>query len=258
MNKITQILVDHNKITTLTLKGENNLNILNYQTIVKLKQVLTELDNDKSIEALIITGHGSKAFCSGADISELSNMDESLIEEYVETGMQTFLQIENFHAPVIAAINGYAFGAAFELLLSCDIRIISSSAIIGQPAVRHGLIPPFGGLHRLPKIVGLGNAKYIIFSAEHLNAEEALRIGLVNKIYDSDILFEEVNKIAKQIIKGKKYSLALSKNILNSSKYQDTIDLEKNALIDCLKNSETKSQLDSFFEQNKLKNKKPL
>lgn len=256
MNNETEILVDHSKVTTLTLKGSNDLNILNYKTMKTLDSLISELDKDENVEALIITGSGNKAFCSGADINELSTMNDTLIKEYVEAGMNTFNKIENFHSPVIGCINGYAFGAAFELLLTCDIRVMSSKAIIGQPAVRHGLIPPFGGLHRLPEIVGMGVAKHIIFSSEHLNADECMRIGLVNKVFESENLMAETIKLAEQITLGKKYSLSISKKILNSCNLSDTANLEKSALIDCLENNQTKKQLVSFFERNKLKHKK--
>ncbi len=255
MKKSTEIIVEHNVVTILTLKGSNDLNILNYQAIISLYDTLKELDKDKSIEALIITGNGNKAFCSGADISELSSIEEDAIEEYVEVGFKTFNKIENFHSPVIASVNGYAFGAAFELLLSCDIRIMSSSAIIGQPAVTHGLIPPFGGLHRLPDIVGLGVAKYIVYSAKNLSADECLKMGLVNDVFKSDNLLKESINLANKIIKGKDYSLSFAKNLLNNHNSRNIEQLEKKALMDCLKNQKTKNQLNHFFDKNKLKNK---
>lgn len=256
MNKETEVILDYGRITTLTLKGANDLNILNYKTMKSLDSLISDLDKDENVEALIITGSGSKAFCSGADIKELSSMDEDLIKEYVDAGMNTFNKIENFHSPVIGCINGYAFGAAFELLLTCDIRVMSSSAVIGQPAVRHGLIPPFGGLHRLPEIVGMGIAKHIIFSSEHLSPDECMRIGLVNKVFDLEGLMPETIKLAEQITLGKKYSLSVSKKILNSANLSNTENSEKNALIECLENNQTKEQLVSFFERNKLKHKK--
>lgn len=255
MNKPTEILVSYDKITILTLKGENGLNILNYETINKLSEILSDLDQDNSIEALIITGYGNKAFCSGADINELSAMDENIIDFYVDKGTETFLQLEHFHAPVIAAINGYAFGAAFELLLTCDLRVMANNALIGQPAVRHGLIPPFGGLHRLPEIVGMGIAKEIIFASEELSAEECHRIGLVNKVCTFESLIENSIKIAERITRGKSYSLSTVKKLLNTNHTQDISNLEKIELSNCLKNEETKKQLLSFFEKNKLKNK---
>lgn len=255
MKNKTDIIVDHNEISTLTLKGNNSLNILTYETIKSLNKVVTELGNDKSIHVLIIRGNGDKAFCSGADINELSNMPEDQIEDYVNIATDTYSKIENFHAPVIASINGYAFGAAFELLLTCDLRIMSTNAKIGQPAVRHGLVPPFGGLHRLPEIVGMGLAKQIIFTTEEMNAEECYRIGLVNKTVDFSDLENETLNIARKISIGKSYSLASSKKLLNNYMNKNIVELEKQALIDCLKNTETKNQLASFFEKNRLKNR---
>ncbi|MFN8575992.1 MAG: enoyl-CoA hydratase/isomerase family protein [Candidatus Sericytochromatia bacterium] len=257
MNK-TEVLVSHNRITTLTLKGVNGLNILSYDTIKQIAKSLDIIEKDNSIEVIIITGSGNKAFCSGADINELATMQDDLIDEYVSFATDTYQRIENLHCPVIGAINGYAFGAAFELLLTCDLRIMSNSAKIGQPAIRHGLIPPFGGLHRLPEIVGMGLAKQIIFTTEEMSAEECYRIGLVNKICDFEQLEEETLKLAERIILGKKYSLSTVKNILNNYKSLDSIKLQEKALSDCLRNKETQNQLLSFFERNRLKDKKNI
>lgn len=258
MNKKTEVLVSYDKITKLTLKGSNSLNIISYDTIKKISDVLSQIEKDKSIEALIITGYGNKAFCSGADIHELATMKDNLIDEYVSFATDTYLRIENLHCPVIGSINGYAFGAAFELLLTCDLRIMSNTATIGQPAVRHGLIPPFGGLHRLPEIVGMGIAKQIIFTSEAMNAEECYRIGLVNKICDISLLEEETFKLAEKVIIGKSYSLSTTKNILNNYKKIDSKCSEEKALSDCLRNEETQNQLLYFFEKNRLKNNKNI
>lgn len=258
MKNKTEIIIEHNNISILTLKGNNPLNILTYDAIKSLNNAVTELEKDKSVQALVIKGYGDKAFCSGADITELSTMPQEQIDEYVDVATETYIKIENFHSPVIASINGYAFGAAFELLLTCDLRIMASHAKIGQPAVRHGLVPPFGGLHRLPEIVGMGRAKEIIFTTCDISAEEGYRIGIVNKVCDIEFLDQETLNIAKKIILGKSYSLYYSKQLLNNYMSENVINLEKQYLKNCLKNNETRSQLASFFENNRIKKQQYL
>ncbi|MBC7474543.1 MAG: enoyl-CoA hydratase/isomerase family protein [Candidatus Sericytochromatia bacterium] len=251
---VTKIKVELGKITILTLCGVNELNILNSEAIKYLSKQIDILSQNSQIEVLIITGQGTKAFCSGADIKELANMDDSLVEDYVRIGTETYQKIQDFPVPVIGVINGYAFGAAFELLLACDIRFMADHTKIGQPAVMHGLIPPFGGTYRLPKIVGVGKAKEIILSASTMNAEYSQRIGLVNMIYPINQLMDEAIKFAEKICSNKTYAVKSAKNLINTRIYDD-IDykLENQALIDCLKNAETKKQLMSFFTKSKLK-----
>lgn len=250
IKKITQIKSDVGKITTLTLCGQTDLNILNMETIYELSEHLSNLAKNDEINVLLITGQGKKAFCSGANIRELALMDESLIEKYVKKGSETYQQIQDFPVPVIGVINGYAYGAAFELLVSCDIRFMARETKIGQPAVKHGLIPPFGGTHRLPQIVGAGKAKEIIFGGMDLTAEECLRIGLVNRVYPRNILLEEAVKFAEIISNNKRYAVSLAKQAVNLEVKSENLSMENEALISCLKNEQTKKQLLSFFGKN--------
>lgn len=245
---VSTIKVEKDVITTITLCGNTDLNILHSSTMKQLHSILNDLHGEEDIRVLIITGQGSKSFCSGADIKELSDISDSLIDEYVKLGTETYDKIENFHCPTIAAVNGYAFGAGFELALACDIRFLAKSAKIGQPAVKHGLIPPFGGLRRLPQIVGLSKAKEIIFSAETFNSTECLKLGLVNRVYDDELLSEETIKFAENIVKNKSYSVNYSKNILNSLFNSNSHKEEMEKLSFCLRNSKTKETLSSFFD----------
>lgn len=181
-------------------------------------------------------------------------MDELLVDEYIKTGSATYHQIEDFPVPVIAVINGFAFGAGFELTLACDIRFMAEETRIGQPAVKHGLVPPFGGMHRLPQIIGSGRAREVIFGAMELTASECLRIGLVNRVYPRKDLMDESIKFAEMLCKNKKYAIAMAKNsinyYLNSNSYYQA---EDEYLSFCLKNQLTRQQLLSFFERNNKK-----
>lgn len=226
------------------------MNVLSSHAIQSLSEHIYEIEKNKDIRVLIITGGGDRSFCAGADIKELSELDESVIEEYVKKGTNTYNQIELLDIPVIAAINGYAFGAGLELTLACDLRFISDKGMMGQPAAKHGLFPPFGGIHRLPAIVGSSRAKEILFSASYLNPEECFNLKLVNKIFPHNNLIEETKKFAENICLTKRYSISAIKEILNKESYNQYLIEEQNqALIDCLKNPETKVQLASFFKK---------
>ncbi|MFN8672650.1 MAG: enoyl-CoA hydratase/isomerase family protein [Candidatus Sericytochromatia bacterium] len=243
----SKLKVEQGEITVITILGNTDLNLLHYETIKELYDTLVVLEKDKNIRVLILTGDGNKAFCAGADIKELANLSEDLLKKYVEEGTITYDKIENFPCPVIACVNGYAFGAGFELALACDIRFLSENAKMGQPAVKHGLIPPFGGLRRLPKVVGLAKAKEIIFSAINFNASEALKLGVANKVFKHSELLEEAKKFAQTICKNKSYSITFSKNILNSLFTSNTYQEEIDKLTQCLSNDYTKERLNSFF-----------
>lgn len=226
------------------------MNVLSSQTIESLSEHISLISKNKDIRVLIITGGGDRAFCAGADIKELSELEANVVEDYVKKGTNTYNQIEKLDIPVIAAINGYAFGAGFELTLACDLRFISDKAMMGQPAAKHGLFPPFGGVHRLPAIVGSSRAKEIFFSASYLNPEECFNLKLVNKIFQHEILLQESIKFAEKICLTKRYAISMIKDVLNKESYnQYLIEEQDQALIECLRNPETKIQLASFFKK---------
>lgn len=226
------------------------MNVLSSQTIESLSEHISLISKNKDIRVLIITGGGDRAFCAGADIKELSELEANVVEDYVKKGTNTYNQIEKLDIPVIAAINGYAFGAGFELTLACDLRFISDKAMMGQPAAKHGLFPPFGGVHRLPAIVGSSRAKEIFFSASYLNPEECFNLKLVNKIFQHETLLQESIKFAEKICLTKRYAISMIKDVLNKESYnQYLIEEQDQALIECLRNPETKIQLASFFKK---------
>lgn len=248
-NLITQLDVKRGSITIITLDGASGLNILHTETLKNFYNLLLELEKDNSIRVLIITGKGNKAFCAGADIKELATIPDNLIESYVQLGTDIYEKIENFPCPVIACVNGYAFGAGFELTLACDMRFIAKSAKMGQPAVKHGLIPPFGGLRRLPKIVGLAKANEIVFSGINFDAKESLKMGIANRIYDDHELLAKTIEFSETICKNKQYSVEYSKKVMNSIFKSETYQKEIDLLVTCLKTQETKDRLDSFFNR---------
>ena len=192
---------EEEKIAILTINRPNALNALNSQVLDELDKTLDIIDKDK-IRALIITGAGEKSFVAGADIAEMSTLTKKQGEDFSKKGNNIFRKLETFPIPVIAAVNGFALGGGCEISMSCDIRICSDNAIFGQPEVGLGIIPGFGGTQRLARLVGIGIAKQMIFTAQNINAQEALRIGLVNAIYPQNELLSEAKKLALSISKN--------------------------------------------------------
>ncbi len=175
------------------------LNALNKETIKELKEAFLSYQNDPELRVVILTGSGEKAFVAGADIEELSHLDLVSGKEYALAGQDLTKYIENFPKPVIAAINGYALGGGTELALACHLRLASEKAKMGQPEVKLGLIPGFGGTQRLSRLVGKGRSLELILTGRIIGAEEALKIGLVNKVVASQDLLPACKALAKEI-----------------------------------------------------------
>jgi enoyl-CoA hydratase len=200
---------------TITINRPKALNALNRETLKEIKSAFTELENGGVVRVCIFTGAGEKAFIAGADISELKELDLVSGKEFVELGHQTLAQIENSKIVSIAAINGFALGGGCEFAMATDIRMASENAKLGQPEVNLGVIPGFGGTQRLTRLVGRGRAKELIFTARIITAEEALRIGLVEKVVPADKLFEEANKLADLILSKGPLAVQYAKEVIN-------------------------------------------
>ncbi|WML37875.1 short-chain-enoyl-CoA hydratase [Clostridium sp. OS1-26] len=192
------ILEKEGKVAIVTINRPKALNALNSETLRELDAAINDVSEDKEIFALIVTGTG-KAFVAGADIAEMKDLNTIEGRDFSLLGNRVFRKLENMEKPVIAAINGFALGGGCELSMACDIRIASSKAKFGQPEVGLGIIPGFGGTQRLSRLVGEGMAKELIFSGKIIDAQEALRIGLVNKVVEPEQLIEEVKTLAKTI-----------------------------------------------------------
>jgi enoyl-CoA hydratase len=164
-----------------------------------MDSVIAALSNNSEVKIMIITGSG-KAFVAGADIAEMVNKSPEEGSAFSRVGQNTFRSLEKMKIPVIAAINGFALGGGLELAMGCDFRIASSKAKFGQPEVNLGLIPGYAATQRLSRLTGLGNALFLLMTAEIITSEEALRIGLIQKIVEPEQLMEEVMKIARNII----------------------------------------------------------
>lgn len=201
-------------IGILTMNRPKALNALNSETLSELSSLVDEIAADDSVKAVVITG-AERSFVAGADIVEMLNFSAAEGRTFGQLGQATFLKIEKMNKPVIAAINGFALGGGCELSMACDIRIASEKAKFGQPEVGLGIVPGFGGTQRLPRLVGKGKAKEIIFTGDIFDAQEALRVGLVQKVVAPEELMETAKAMAKRIMKNGPYAVRLCKDAIN-------------------------------------------
>jgi 3-hydroxypropionyl-coenzyme A dehydratase len=188
------------EIAIIRINRQEALNAMNIDVIAELSRTIDIVGADDGIKAIILTGAGERSFCAGADIGYMANIDPIQAEKYASSAQAVLNKIENMQKPVIAAVNGFALGGGCELAMVCDIRIASSNAKIGQPEVTIGIPPGWGGTQRLLRIVGPAKAKELVFTGKMITAEEAERIGLVNKIVG--LTPEEENSTKTTIVKS--------------------------------------------------------
>jgi enoyl-CoA hydratase len=186
-------------IAVVTLDRPKVLNALNHLSMTELEQVFLYLRQNAAVRVVLLTGGGEKAFVAGADIRELATLSPLEGEQAATRGQRIFSLIENCGKPVIACINGFALGGGCELALACTLRIASSNARLGQPEVKIGIIPGYGGTQRLPRLIGKGAALKMILTAEAISAPEALRLGLVDEVVEPDQLLPRAEQIAQTI-----------------------------------------------------------
>ncbi len=202
-----------NKTATITIHRPEKLNALNLGTLAELSQAIDAGNADPGIRCMIITGAGDRAFVAGADITQLQNLDGRTGEEFSRQGQRVFSKIENSPRPVIAAVNGFALGGGCELAMACHIRLASENARFGLPEIDLGILPGYGGTQRLPRLVGLTNALYLMLTGEKIDAPTALRIGLVSEVVPAEQLPERARQLADRL--SQKAPLAVQ-NILKA------------------------------------------
>jgi enoyl-CoA hydratase len=217
MNFETLLLDRRDRIAFITINRPDKLNALNAVAKSELKQLFLEIQHDSEIDVVIVTGSGEKAFVAGTDIRELTELDEKKGMLFSESGQEVFNIIENLGKPVIAAVNGYALGGGTELALACHIRIASDNAKFGQPEVNLGIIPGYGGTQRLARVVGKGRALELILTGEQIDAQEALRIGLVNKVVTLPELLKSAESMAQKIIGKGQVAVRLALMAVNAT-----------------------------------------
>lgn len=239
------------EVVQITISRQDKLNSMNLEVMDEFISLLDDLEKDSS-RAIIITGEGPKAFSAGADIEYMSNIGPAEAEKYALRGHEVLNKIEKLEKPVIAAVNGYALGGGCELALSCDIRFASPNAQLGQPEVTLGICPGWGGTQRLLRIVGPARAKDLIFSGRKIMAEEALSMGLINKIFPSESLLSETKAYAKILSKNSTFAIGISKMLVNrgtDANLDTGLKLEIYSWAVCFSTKEREERMRKFIEK---------
>ncbi|RLB04374.1 MAG: enoyl-CoA hydratase [Deltaproteobacteria bacterium] len=242
------------QIVVLTLNRPEVMNSLNFPLLLALKDQVEEIHFDNETRVVIITGTGDRAFCAGADLKERATMSETEVKKFIFTIRNLFTFIENMNKPVIAAVNGIALGGGTELALACDIRIASTKASMGLTETRLAIIPGAGGTQRLPRLIGRGKAKELIFTGRRVDAKEALEIGLVNKICEPEDLIGEAKKMAEMICETGPIAIQQAKYAINHGIETDIntgLAIESNAYWITIPTEDRLEGLRAFKEKRK-------
>ena len=250
------ILVERDGSTAIiTLNRPKALNALNETVMDELTEAMAQLDEDRGVLAVIITGSGDKAFAAGADIGELSRLkDVAHATEKAKTGHRVTHAIEHSRLPVIAAINGYAFGGGLELAMAADFRIAASTAKLGQPEVNLGIMAGFGGSQRLPRLAGKGMASYLLLTGEPIGADEAKQCNLVEKVVPPDQLLAEAKRLASIIASKGPLAIAATKRAIHQGLQMDihgALDLEAEEFGKIAMTADAKEGTAAFLEKRR-------
>ena len=248
-----------NNIGYVTISRPEALNALNHKVLEEIADCFINISQNKEIRVVILTGDG-RSFVAGADIQEMSTLNKEEGLEFGQFGNKVMNLIETMPIPVIAAVNGFALGGGCELSMACDIRIASTKAKFGQPEVGLGITPGFGGTQRLPKLIGKGNAKLLIYTADIINAEEALNLGLVQKVVEPEELIKTCEELAQKLISKAPIAIQLAKEAINDGYTLDMYDganLEAEKFSDCFNTLDQKEGMKAFLEKRpaEFKNK---
>ena len=238
----------------LTLNRPKVMNALNFSLLYALAAEVERLRFDSGVRAVIVTGAGEKAFCAGADLKERTAMDPLEVKKFIFTIRNLFTAIEQLNKPVIAAVNGIALGGGTELALACDIRLASENASMGLTETRLAIIPGAGGTQRLPRLIGVGKAKELIFTGRRVSADEALTIGLVNSVCSPESLVEECLKIVSMIEETGPVAVEQAKYAINHGMETDIatgLALESNAYWVTVPTEDRMEALQAFREKRK-------
>lgn len=241
----------NDRIVIITINRPEALNALNNQVLNELEAALIQIRDDENIKGAIITGSG-KSFVAGADIRQMVNYTPSQARKYMSRAQAIFNLIEDVQKPIMAAVNGYALGGGCELAMACDFRFGSEKAVFGQPEINLGVIPGFGGSQRLPRLTNAGFAKEILFSGRTFLAEEAFRVGLINRICAPEKLMEESLAIMRQIVSKSGEALGYAKVAVNMGRDADlkkALQLEVELISLCFASEDQKEGMNAFLEK---------
>lgn len=241
-------------VAMLTINRPEARNALNSQVLADLGAAIDLIAADRGVRAVIVTGAGDKAFVAGADIGEMKDLDADGARHFAAAGQRVFSKLANLPQPVIAAVGGYALGGGCELALACDIRIASETARFGQPEVGLGITPGFGGTQRLARLIGSGQAKWLVFSGQMITAAEALALGLVERVVAPDQLMATARELAEKIAGNSPVAVAQAKQAIDRGiemPLVDGLDVEADAFSDCFRTGEPREGMTAFFEKRK-------
>jgi enoyl-CoA hydratase len=248
-----------NGVATVTINRPAKFNALNIAVVSTLREMMKQAEEDDSVRVVILTGTGSKAFAAGADIAEFKNKDSKTVRPLAQNGQKLCKYMESMSKPVIAAINGFALGGGCEIAMACDIRYASANVLLGQPEINLGIIPGFGGTVRLPRLVGLGKAKELVYTGDNLKVEEALRIGLVDKVFESvEALREGTAALAKKLAGKPGVAVKLAKQSLNHAwdlPLEKNLDFEVDVFCQTFATEDKDIGVDAFLSKSKDKPK---
>jgi enoyl-CoA hydratase len=232
-------------VAVVTIDRQDALNALDVATLTELRDRLREAGADTTVRAVVLTGAGEKAFAAGADIKYMSGLDAEQAKAWGALGHETTAELENMPKPAIAAINGFALGGGCELALACDLRYAASRAKLGQPEINLAIVPGWGGTQRLTRVCGIGVAKDLIYTGRTVDAEEALRIGLVNEI--ADPVLERALEVAHSLAEKSAGALALAKRLINMA--PGALDAEAREFGELFGSADAKEGLTAFIEK---------
>ncbi len=241
-------------IGVLTVNRPDKLNALNAETVAELHRALEQLAEDQSVRAVVLTGAGEKSFVAGADIGELAQMTPLSGIEVSRQGQHAFRFLETMRKPVIAAVNGFALGGGLELALACHFRLASENAKFGLPEVKLGIIPGYGGTVRLPRVVGRGRALELMLTGEMMDAQDAYRMGLVNRVYPQAELLGAAEELAKKIAANGPIAVALAIEAVDNGYHastEDALRLESNLFGLLAATSDMREGMGAFLEKRK-------
>jgi enoyl-CoA hydratase len=252
----TTNILSENKggILFLTVQRESKLNALNFETLEELKNIFNEVNDNRDIKAVIITGAGEKAFVAGADISEIADLSELNARKFAENGQEVLHLIEACHKPVIAVVNGFALGGGCELAMACHMRIATSNAKFGQPEVNLGIIPGYGGTQRLTILIGRGKANELMMTGDMINAEEAKSLGLVNHVLASKAeAMDKALEILNKIMNKAPLAIGMIVDCVNAVYTNDENGylIEANSFARCVKSDDFAEGTSAFLEKRK-------
>jgi len=241
-------------VCIVKINRPTKLNAMNIDTAKEIISTFQQLDKDDSVKVIVLTGEGDKAFSAGADIEYMSKISADESEIYAKLGQELTATIENVSKPTIAAVNGFALGGGCEVAMSCDIRIASDNARMGQPEVTIGIPPGWGGTQRLMRLVGIAKAKELVYTGKMIKADEAKEIGLVNNVVPLESLMDEVMSMAKTIASNATLAVRMSKIAINKGRNADLdtgLGVELLAWRNCFSDPDREKRMTDFVNKSK-------